>query len=357
MNDERIQRVTPISEETQKKIQRKTAWGLPDNPSAMGMKPDEIKKAFYDAIVGQAISVASEMNRIVSEVNATLKGELFVSYSAYADGTDFTKKWCEGQKYIGVAGGGTPPTEKSGYIWLPFLYEEEWDNKLDKVTSGGDGLRVYAISDSGEQTIASVSDTEKENSLVYRDGNGQSSISTPTEDAHIANKKYVDEELARFDFIKVVDELPDIGLINKIYFVPSQNPQTQDLFEEYIWVNGDWEYVSTKRIEIDLTPYAKSSDVNVLVDRKLSKTTSTDYTNRVYGITPYGEQKIYNLAYGGVKGTIPLRDNNGTFDIGTPIYDKNAANKKYVDDRIGEIKTLFANITGNMSVEESGEGQ
>lgn len=81
----------------------------------------------------------------------------------------------------------------------------------------------------------------------------------------VATKAYVQEQIAEFDFIKVVDVLPDVGLINRFYLVPKANEEqtTTDLFDEYIWVEdttkeegGYWEWITTKQIEIDLTPYA-----------------------------------------------------------------------------------------------------
>lgn len=71
----------------------------------------------------------------------------------------------------------------------------------------------------------------------------------------MATKEYVDNELATFDFIKVVDELPEEGLPNRFYLVPKEDNQTQDFFDEYIWANGTWEWLTTKQIEVDLTPY------------------------------------------------------------------------------------------------------
>ena len=71
----------------------------------------------------------------------------------------------------------------------------------------------------------------------------------------MATKEYVDNEIATFDFIKVVDVLPEEGLPNRIYFIPKAESQTQDLFDEYIWVNDTWEWLTTKQIEVDLTNY------------------------------------------------------------------------------------------------------
>ena len=71
---------------------------------------------------------------------------------------------------------------------------------------------------------------------------------------------YVDEEIAAFDFIKVVDALPETGLPNRFYLVPKTEPDTQDLFDEYVWVNDAWEYTATKRLEVDLTDYVKKTN-------------------------------------------------------------------------------------------------
>jgi hypothetical protein len=71
---------------------------------------------------------------------------------------------------------------------------------------------------------------------------------------------YVDGEIAAFDIIKVVDALPETGLPNRFYLVPKANAETQDLFDEFVWVNGAWEYITTKQIEIDLTDYVKNTD-------------------------------------------------------------------------------------------------
>ena len=71
----------------------------------------------------------------------------------------------------------------------------------------------------------------------------------------MATKEYVDNEIATFDFIKVVDELPDEGLPNRFYLVPKADASNTDLFDEYIWINGAWEWLTTKQIEVDLTGY------------------------------------------------------------------------------------------------------
>ena len=190
-------------------------------------------------------------------------------------------------------------------------------------------------------------------------------------------KEYTDIELATFDFIKVVDELPETGLPNKIYLVPNDNksetkdnwlfenerltdysrtdlpspivgvsytifvdgeekvtsvvdcdgywfawgdgaivwslsdgwrfmfdppsgafitsgtvsvrannthtstePTSQNLFDEYIWVvkdgGGYWEWITTKQLEVDLTPYATIDFVKEYVAETINSIPSAE---------------------------------------------------------------------------------
>ena len=113
-----------------------------------------------------------------------------------------------------------------------------------------------------------------------------------------ATKEYVENEIATFDFIKVVDALPETGLDNRIYFVPKADTQTQDLFDEYVWVNNAWEWVTTKQLEVDLTPYYKKTEtyskteVNELipsvVNTKSNSQTDTYSCNYINNRFPIG---------------------------------------------------------------------
>lgn len=74
-----------------------------------------------------------------------------------------------------------------------------------------------------------------------------------------ATKDYVEQEIANFDFIKIVTKLPETGLVNRTYFVPKIDTETNDLYDEYMWVDGKWEVIGTKKIEVDLTNYVSKS--------------------------------------------------------------------------------------------------
>lgn len=49
-----------------------------------------------------------------------------------------------------------------------------------------------------------------------------------------------------------------------LYFVPKKEPEKQDMYDEYAWLeeNNDWEFIGTKQIKVDLTDYAKIEYVN-----------------------------------------------------------------------------------------------
>ena len=63
-----IQKTSPQVREA---IRRNTAAALPDRPSAMGMKPHEIRAAFFKAIISEngEGSLMDELDRIVDEFN------------------------------------------------------------------------------------------------------------------------------------------------------------------------------------------------------------------------------------------------------------------------------------------------
>ena len=76
----------------------------------------------------------------------------------------------------------------------------------------------------------------------------------------VADKQYVDDEIATFDFIKIVTELPETGVENRTYFVAKSSVEGNDMYDEYMWIDDAWEYIGTKQLEIDLTDYVKNTD-------------------------------------------------------------------------------------------------
>ena len=77
-----------------------------------------------DASNSALLAVAEKLerqNEILSGSAVTIKGDsVHIRYSAYADGTDFTDTWNNGQNYMGVAMGQEAPINKSAYQWVLF---------------------------------------------------------------------------------------------------------------------------------------------------------------------------------------------------------------------------------------------
>lgn len=77
--------------------------------------------------------------------------------------------------------------------------------------------------------------------------------------------------------LKVVQTLPteDISTTT-IYLVPKQTAQTQDAYDEFIYVNNAWEHIGST--DIDLTNYVTTSDLNTAL---LTKQDLIDSTHKI----------------------------------------------------------------------------
>lgn len=60
------------SDETKRRIKRKTVYAMPDRPSEKGIKAEAVKKAFWAPLLDEEDSLLSELDRVVSEVNQDL---------------------------------------------------------------------------------------------------------------------------------------------------------------------------------------------------------------------------------------------------------------------------------------------
>ena len=141
----------------------------------------------------------------------------------------------------------------------------EIDENIDKIKGLEVPTRVSELTnDMGYITKAPTKTSELTNDSGFIT-KAPTKTSELTNDSGFATESYVEQEIATFDFIKVVENLPETGLENRIYFVPKPDAETQDLFDEYAWINGKWEWITTKQIQIDMTTYATIDYVDGLV--------------------------------------------------------------------------------------------
>ena len=73
--------------------------------------------------------------------------------------------------------------------------------------------------------------------------------------------------------VEVVTELPETGKTNVIYLVPKENTEENDIFEEYLYINNEWELIGTT--DIDLSGYQTKIDS----EHKLSSDLVDDTNN------------------------------------------------------------------------------
>ena len=66
---------------------------------------------------------------------------------------------------------------------------------------------------------------------------------------------------------EIVQELPAEGKANVLYLVPKTTSSSQDVYDEYLWVNGAFENVGTT--SIDLSGYVQKSEMHALTNEEI----------------------------------------------------------------------------------------
>lgn len=69
------QYVSPITEAAIAAMRRKSVLSLPDDPSAAGMKAADIKRRFWECVLGGDYSVLAEISRVIGEINEALSDQ------------------------------------------------------------------------------------------------------------------------------------------------------------------------------------------------------------------------------------------------------------------------------------------
>ena len=76
-------------------------------------------------------------------------------------------------------------------------------------------------------------------------------------------------ELANAGFdVQVVQELPATGEAHTLYFVPSADPKTQNIYDEYLYANNAWEQVGSTAV--DMSDSYTKSEIDTSINTALS---------------------------------------------------------------------------------------
>ena len=158
--------------------------------------------------------------------------------------------------------------------------------------------------------------------------------------------------------VLVVDELPEEGEPLTIYFVPAEDASQENIYNEYMWVEDEWELIGST--EIDLSGYMTLS-TNQTVSGEKTFTTDTYFTGKIsfasdayidYSSSAIHIHNLYNtitINEGGTifgdtcqaKGIQPI--SNNSFDLGTSSFAWKSlfTTGLKVDGTNGEIKASY----------------
>lgn len=174
------------------------------------------------------------------------------------------------------------------------------------------------------ETVSATATEAKENANTAL-SNSSTALQTARTAVSTANsslqqaKSYTDEQIANYGLYVVVSELPETGLPNKIYLVPTKNATENNVYDEYLWVNGAWEFQGSGKVDFDLSDYVK-------------KVTSPSDTGRVYAIAPNGEQIVIGYSKDKTRGNIAQRKETGALATVMPINDEDCTPMAYVNN-------------------------
>ena len=126
------------------------------------------------------------------------------------------------------------------------------------------------------------------NNRVYKYGDtmyGNLTLnSTPINDKHAVNKKYVDDAVGAVAGLSFAgpynsfEDLPAQGDGSKIYLVSLDTSESNNIYEEYLYINNSYELIGTT--EIDLSDYLQPSDLPTYItytDRARTDSTSNNH--------------------------------------------------------------------------------
>ena len=101
-------------------------------------------------------------------------------------------------------------------------------------------------------------------------------------------------ELANAGFdVQVVQELPATGDAHTLYFVPSADPQTQNIYDEYLYTNNEWEQVGST--SVDMSDYYNKTQVDTLLDDKAEIVEITQAEYDALSTEEKNNGKIYSI--------------------------------------------------------------
>lgn len=199
--------INKTNEAVREAISRKSAYALPNRPSESGMKPDEIRRAFWGPVIDAEESVLSEIDRVVDEANEEFdaREDKIIGAVPYLKQLNSEAKdnINELNRYDGLVPEIEELVEEARK--QAELADEAADraenalaDKVDKDTTSDNNseFRLYGVTKKGEQRMFHATYLPTPYGIAIYTEDGCLRTNAPEEDTDCANKAYVDR-LAR----------------------------------------------------------------------------------------------------------------------------------------------------------------
>ena len=175
---------------------------------------------------------------------------------------------------------------------------------------------------------------------------GLSNVYTKTEtDSAIAAAITAVDHLSR----EIVEALPENANKNVIYMVPREGGTGQDVYNEYMYINGAWEIIGDT--SVDLTGYAKKEDILVKsVSSDFTVTEAGQLTLNAAAAPEINGSNISNIAIANVVGLQDALNSKVAAEEGKSLISETLITKV---GNLAEIKSVSSEFTltnGELSV-------
>lgn len=152
---------------------------------------------------------------------------------------------------------------------------------------------------------------------------------------------------------KIVTSLPETGDENTLYFVPSTSPESNNVYDEYMYIDGMWEYVGSKAINIEDISESRVDTIEEVKER--TPISATDKMKLIVGKIVKTFADIKNIAFSGSISDITDFDTVLSTSLLSTESGKRALDEavgKILNDKIEEIK----NLQGSTDISAIGDG-
>ena len=234
-------------------------------------------------------------------------------------------------------GNGIVSTEKTSTSGLIDTYTITYDDgETDTFTvSNGEGGKITSVTASVDSNVGTPS-------VTVTTGGTEHERTIALAFSNMKGEKGNTGDPGQIRFL-IVAELPTEDIdTNAIYLVPI-TPDTEDNnYEEYIYVNNEWELLGKIGVHVDLTNYVTNTDYSTYATAGVVKSSINGFQ-----VDSSGNPKAYNGSYANyTAASNDLFIGKGTLE--SVITGKGLTTKSYVDGLVGDIASALDEIQGEI---------